>query len=136
LANVLAVHLIRHVSSPRTPGSGRDGTLPQSRLRAVVEYIEGHLDVGPSLAEMAAVARLSPYHFARQFRAATGLPPHQYIIARRVERAKHLLQARTELSLAQVAARAGFSDQGQLSHHFKRHVGVTPGRFRAPARID
>jgi AraC family transcriptional regulator len=54
--------------------------------------MEGHLDGGPTLAEMAAVARLSPYHFARQFKTATGLPPHQYLIGRRVERAKGLLQ--------------------------------------------
>ena len=79
---------------------------------------------------MAAVARLSPYHFARQFKAATGLPPHQYVIARRVERARQLLQRRGDLSLAEVAARAGFSDQSQFSHHFKRLVGVTPGQFR------
>ena len=84
---------------------------------------------------MGAVARLSPYHFARQFKAATGLPPHQYVIARRVERAKQLLQAGTGLSLAEVAADAGFSDQSQLSRHFKRLVGVTPGQFRTPARI-
>jgi AraC family transcriptional regulator len=84
---------------------------------------------------MAAVARLSPYHFARQFKKATGLPPHQYVIARRVERAKQLLQAKTGLSLAEVAARAGFSDQSQFCHHFKRLVGVTPGQFRRSARI-
>ena len=82
----------------------------------------------------AAVARLSPYHFARQFKAATGLPPHQYVTARRVERAKQLLQGAGGLSLAEVAARAGFSDQSQFTRHFKRHVGVTPGRFRVPAR--
>jgi AraC-like DNA-binding protein len=56
-------------------------------------------------------------------------------VARRVERAKELLQAGTELSLAQVAADVGFSDQSQLCHHFKRLVGVTPGQFRTPARI-
>jgi AraC family transcriptional regulator len=85
---------------------------------------------------MAAVAHLSPYHFARQFKAATGLPPHQYVITRRVERAEHLLQAGTDRSLAELAAHAGFSDQSQLfSRHFKRLVGVTPGRFRMPARI-
>jgi AraC family transcriptional regulator len=133
LANVLAVHLIRHVSAPRRPERGRDGVLPRGRLRAVVEYIEDHLDAGPSLEQLAAVARLSPYHFARQFKAATGLPPHQYVIARRVERAKELLQAGTDLPLAEVAAQAGFSDQSQFSHHFKRLVGVTPGRFRTPA---
>jgi AraC family transcriptional regulator len=84
---------------------------------------------------MAAVARLSPYHFARQFKAATGLPPRQYVIARRVERAKQLLQGGVDSSLAEVAARAGFADQSHFCHHFRRRVGVTPGRFRTPARI-
>jgi AraC family transcriptional regulator len=135
LANVLAVHLIRHVMAPRQPEPQRDGVLPRGRLRAVVEYIEEHLDASPTLEQIAAVARLSPYHFARQFKAATGLPPHQYVIVRRVERARHLLQAGTDLSLAQVAVSAGFSDQSQFSHHFKRVVGVTPGQFRTPARI-
>jgi AraC family transcriptional regulator len=135
LANVLAVHLIRHVLTPRRVERGRDGVLPRGRLRAVVEYIEEHLDVGPSLEQMAAVTRLSTYHFARQFKAATGLPPHQYVIARRVERARQLLQAGTDLSLAEVAADVGFSDQSQFSRHFKRHVGVTPAQFRMPARI-
>jgi AraC family transcriptional regulator len=136
LANLLAVHLIRHIQAPpRRSERGRDGTLPQGRLRAVVEYVEEYLDIGPSLGQMAAVSRLSAYHFARQFKAATGLPPHQFVIARRVERAKGLLQAGTDLSLAEVAAHAGFSDQSQFTHHFKRLVGVTPGQFRTPARI-
>jgi AraC family transcriptional regulator len=135
LANVLAVHLIRHVSAPRQPARRRDGVLPRGRLRAVAEYIEEHLDAGPSLDQMAAVARLSPYHFARQFKTATGLPPHRYVIMRRVERASQLLQTGTELSLAEVAAHAGFSDQSQFTRHFKRLVGVTPGQFHTPARI-
>jgi AraC family transcriptional regulator len=135
LANLLAVHLIRHVLAPPIPAHGRDGTLPRGRLRAVVEYIEEHLDAGPSLDEMAAVARVSAYHFARQFKTATGLPPHQYVIARRVERARQILQEGTDLSLADVAAHAGFSDQSHFSRHFKRLVGVTPGQFRTPARI-
>src|SRR5262249_26556824 len=84
---------------------------------------------------MAAVARLSVYHFARQFKRATGLPPHQYVILRRVERAKHLLQTGSDFSLAEVAASAGFSDQSQFSHHFKRLVGVTPGQFRMSESI-
>jgi AraC family transcriptional regulator len=63
----------------------------------------------------------------------TGLPPHQYVITRRVERAKQFLQQDSELSLAEIAACAGFSDQSQFSHHFKRLVGVTPRQFRTPA---
>ncbi|HEV3259257.1 MAG TPA: AraC family transcriptional regulator [Gemmataceae bacterium] len=134
LANVLAVHLIRHVLAPHQPARRRDGTLPRARLRAVVEYIEEHLNAGPTLEQLAAVARLSPHYFARQFQRATGLPPHQYVVMRRVERAQHLLQAGTDLSLAEVAACAGFSDQSQFCHHFKRLVGVTPGLFRTHAR--
>jgi AraC family transcriptional regulator len=135
LANVLAVHLLRHVLAPRQPERGRDGALPRGRLRAVVEYIEEHLDASPSLEQMAEVAGLSPYHFARQFRTATGLPPHQYVIARRVERAKELLQVGTNLSLTEVATCAGFSDQSHFSHHFRRLVGITPGQFRMSARM-
>jgi len=136
LANVLAVHLIRHVSAPRQPARRRDGTLPRARLRAVVEYIEEHLDAGPTLEQMAAIARLSPNYFVWQFKRATGLPPHQYVIARRVERAKQLVQAGSAFSLAEVAAHAGFSDQSQFSHHFKRLLGVTPGQFRTRVRTD
>ena len=136
LANVLAVHLIRHVLAPRRPERGRDGVLPRGRLRAVFEHVEEHLDAGLTLEQMAAVARLSAYHFARQFKAATGLPPHQFVILRRVERAKVLLQGSGDLSLAEVAAHAGFSDQSQFSNHFKRLLGVTPGQFRTRVRTD
>ena len=134
LANVLVVHLIRHVLAPRRPERGRDGVLPRGRLRAVLEYVEERLDAGLSLKQMAAVARLSAYHFARQFKAATGLPPHQFVILRRVERARLLLQG-GDLSLAEVAAHAGFSGQSVFCHHFKRLVGVTPRQFRMSARI-
>jgi AraC family transcriptional regulator len=134
LANLLAVHLIRHVSAPRQPTHRRAGTLPRAKLRAVVEYVEEHLDTGPTLEQMAAIARLSPNYFASQFNRATGLPPHQYVIARRVERAKQLLQTESDFSLAEIAASAGFSDQSQFSHHFKRLIGVTPGQFRTRVR--
>jgi AraC family transcriptional regulator len=123
------------VLAPRRLARGPDGALPRGRLRAVVEYIEEHLEASPTLEQIAAVARLSPYHFARQFKTATGLPPHEYVIARRVERAKQFLQGGGDLSLAEAAAHAGFSDQSQLSRHFKRLVGVTPGQFRMSARI-
>ena len=134
LATVLAVHVIRHVLTPRQPARRRAGTLPRAKLRAVVEYVEEHLDGSSTLEQLAAVARLSPNYFVSQFKRATGLPPHQYVILRRVERARQLLQTGTELSLAEVAVHAGFSDQSQFSHHFKRIVGVTPAQFRTRVR--
>jgi AraC family transcriptional regulator len=135
LANVLAVHLIRNASAPRPPARRTYGALPSGKLRAVLEHIEEHLDAGLTLEQMAEVAHLSAYHFARQFKATNGVPPHQYVLARRVERAKQLLQQDGDLSLAEIAAGVGFSDQSQFSHHFKRLVGVTPGQFRRSARI-
>jgi AraC family transcriptional regulator len=134
LANLIAVHLLRNISAPQRPARRMDAALPRARLRAVVEYIEGHVHTALTLEQMAAVAHLSAYHFARQFKAATGLSPHQYVIARRVERAQQLLREGDDLSLAAVAAGAGFSDQSQFSHHFKRRLGMTPGQFRRSAR--
>jgi AraC family transcriptional regulator len=135
LANIMAVNLIRNAIVPRCTARRPSGALRQKKLGAVVEYIEEHLDADLTLEQIAAVAHLSPYHFARQFKAATGLPPHQYVIARRVERAQQLLHE-GELSLAEVAVSAGFSDQSQLTQSFKRLVGITPGQFLKSARIE
>ncbi|HZC35133.1 MAG TPA: AraC family transcriptional regulator [Chthoniobacterales bacterium] len=134
-ANVLAVHLIRHVTGSRRDLASADGVLPRRKLHMVIEYIMENLGGNPTVEQMAAVAHVSPSHFARQFRAATGLPPHQYVIARRVERAQHLLRACDELSLTEVSFRVGFTDQSHFSLHFKRIVGVTPRQFRISERI-
>jgi AraC family transcriptional regulator len=133
LGNVLAVHLLRHfcASGPADPRPG--GVLSKPRLRAVIEHIHEHLDAELSLDHLAALAHMSPYHFARLFKKSTGLPPHQYVIARRVERAKELLRDRDPLPLAEVAVETGFSSQSHFTHHFKRCVGVTPRRFQTDA---
>jgi AraC family transcriptional regulator len=130
LANVVAVHLIRHFAPADRVAHRPRGGLSERKLRAALEYIEDHLDSELTLDAIAAVAHLSPYHFARMFKTSTGLPPHRYVITRRVERAKRLLRDGGDLSLAQVAARSGFWDQGHFTRHFKRLVGVTPKRFR------
>jgi AraC family transcriptional regulator len=136
LATVLAVQLLRQVLAPRRPARGRDGALPRGTLRTVVAYIEDHLDAGLTLEQLAAAAHRSPYHFARQFKAATGMPPHQYVIARRVARAQQLLHPDRDLSLAEIAARVGFPDQSHFAQHFKRLVGVTPRQFRLAASFS
>ena len=130
LGNVLAVHLLRHFSAAGPADDRPGGVLPRHKLRAVIDYIHEHLDAELSLDHLAAVAHVSPYHFARLFKNSTGLPPHQYVIARRVERAKELLRDRERLPLAEVAAEVGFADQSHFTRHFKRLVGVTPRRFR------
>jgi len=135
LRNLLAVHLLRHASALPPPARRREGALPQRKLHTVIEYIEEHLNADLSLAQIAKAAHTSAFHFARQFKAATGMPPHQYVIARRVERAQQLLGESDDLALAEIATGVGFSDQSQFSTHFKRVVGVTPREFRKSARI-
>jgi AraC family transcriptional regulator len=130
LANVLAIHLIRHFLGPRRLIGRSDGVLPRRKFQTVVEYIMQNLEGNLTLEQMASLVHISPYHFARQFKATTGLPPHQYVITRRVERAQQLLRRYGDLSLGEIALRVGFSDQSQFCFHFKRVVGVTPGQFR------
>jgi AraC family transcriptional regulator len=113
----------RQLPRPRRPQS-----LPAAPLRRVLDYLDANLAGAVSLADLAAVARVSVFHFARQFRAAVGEAPHRYLIRLRVERAKGLIRE-GRLSLAQVAAAVGFADQSHLNRHFKRLAGVTPGQF-------
>jgi AraC family transcriptional regulator len=132
-ANVLAVHLIRHITGPGRLKAAADGVLPRPKVRRVIEYIMENLENNPTLQQMARVVHLSSYHFARQFKAATGLAPHQFVIARRIERAQNLLRTNDELGLAEVAFRSGFANQSHFCFHFKRITGVTPRRFRDDA---
>jgi AraC family transcriptional regulator len=133
LATILSVQLIRYITGAHRLPPSVDSVLPRRKLRTLIEYIMENLGGSPTLEQMAAVAHLSPYHFVRQFKAATGLPPHQYVIARRVERAQHLMRVDGELGLVEVAHRVGFSNQTDFSFHFKRIAGVTPGQFRISA---
>ena len=97
----------------------------------VAEYVEAHLAEPLGLADLAAVACLSPFHFHRAFRDLTGLTPHRFVQARRVERARALLA--TDMALAQVALATGFASQSHFGEVFKAHTGATPGAFRAEA---
>jgi AraC family transcriptional regulator len=104
-------------------------TLPNWRLRRVVKYVDEQLDESISLADMAAVAGLSPMHFAAQFKLATGMRPHHYLIARRIQRAKHLLDG-TQHTVLDVALAVGFRTQAHFTTVFKQRESVTPARWR------
>jgi AraC family transcriptional regulator len=99
------------------------------RLRRALDLMEAKLAEDVSLAELAAAAAMSPFHFARVFRAALGRPPHQELIARRIDRAKALLRS-TSLPVADVAYQCGWQDGSKFIAAFRKHVGVTPGAFR------
>ena len=131
LAAGIAVRLARaHSTSPSAPArTPVRGGLPPRRLRLVREHVEANLADEVALADLAAVAGLSPSHFCRAFRQSTGLSPHQYLIQRRLEQAKELL-AESQLPIAEVALAAGFASQSHLNAHFVRALGTTPRRFR------
>lgn len=128
LANVLAVHLLRHYSSSSNAPLFSGG-LSGQRLRRVLSFIADNYESDLSLAELALVAGMSAFHFAREFKRATGLPPHQYLIRFRVERAKALL-AESRLPLVEVSSRAGFSHQSHFTRLFRRLTGTTPQSYR------
>jgi AraC-like DNA-binding protein len=105
----------------------RDPALAR-RLR---ELLDERVVEGLSLEEAAGVVQAHPAHLVRAFSAAYGIAPHQYLTSRRVDRARRLLLAGQ--GPAEVAALTGFHDQAHLTRHFKRLVGVTPGRYRTGA---
>jgi transcriptional regulator GlxA family with amidase domain len=78
---------------------------------------------------LAEIAQLSVHHFARAFRQSLGIPPHNYIVQRRVEHAQRLLR-NTNLPLSEIAIEAGFTDQSHLARHFRTIIGVSPGLAR------
>ncbi|MFO0618523.1 MAG: AraC family transcriptional regulator [Polyangiaceae bacterium] len=102
--------------------------LSKRRLDRVLELVRARFADGLTLAEMAAVAGLSPFHFARAFRHAVGRAPHQYVVGARVDEARRLLLQ--GVRPADAAIRAGFHSQGHLTRHMRRVLGVTPAALR------
>jgi AraC family transcriptional regulator len=129
LAAALAVHLLRNSGlSRRSPIPHRGGLAPR-QFRCVLEYIEAHLAEELGLVELAAIVGLSPHYFGEAFRISSGRSPHRYVMERRVERARDLLQGE-DRPIGDIAYAAGFSSQSHFTANFRRITGITPGRFR------
>lgn len=128
LTNALSAHLIRHYSASKQKISSYSGGF-QHKLRWAIEYINENLDKNLTLSEIAATLGMSPYHFARAFKQLTGLPPHQYLVERRLEQAKTLL-AKTDLAIAEIAYRVGFANQSHFTTLFRKHTAITPKAYR------
>jgi AraC family transcriptional regulator len=108
--------------------------LPAWRLRRVIEFIDGHLSATIRVADLAGLAQLSEGHFHRAFRATTGRTPLQFIHERRATMAKQLL-ARSKLSVAQVALRAGFLSPAHFARVFRSMTGQSPSQYRRSFQI-
>lgn len=137
LRNLLTVHLIRNYSSignvkrsqltKQTTGSVRP--LDALQVKQLQDFIEENIDQKLSLEKLAAIVHLSQFHFVRVFKEAFGTTPHRYIIQRRLERAKILLDV-TRLSIQEVAIGIGYANQSHFTTQFRKYVGTTPVAYR------
>jgi len=124
LLSALTHLIIRHADDPHAPrrvGRERRAT---GRARA---YLEANFARNVSLSELSALVGLSRYHLARAFTREAGMPPHLYLEAVRIRRARELLER--PVSIAETALAVGYADQAHLTRRFKRQLGITPGQY-------
>jgi AraC family transcriptional regulator len=120
------------------PGEADQGrrqirALQKWRLKRVTEYVDNHLPDKIRLLDLAAVAGLSRMHFASQFRVATGLRPHEFLLRRRIRRSEELLRS-SSMAIVEIALSVGFQTQAHFSTVFKRFVGFTPRQWRTASQ--
>lgn len=129
MATGLAARIVRNHSSLTRASRDRRAPMTGSKLKAVLGYIEDHLERDLGLAEIADVAGLSVSHFKILFRKSVGMPPHQYVIRRRVERAATQLRE-GKIPIGQIALANGFCHQSHLAMHVRRVLGASPQQLR------
>ncbi|OQW48859.1 MAG: hypothetical protein A4S16_05645 [Proteobacteria bacterium SG_bin6] len=125
LMRAIAAVLVRS----NDPGPRERVHLSPAKLSRVLAYIEANLDSDISLSALAAVAGLSPFHFSRTFKLATGESPYHYVSLRRLARAQQLLSD-SQLPLVQIALECGFASQSHFTSVFSKALGTSPGRYR------
>jgi len=123
--------ILRPALAVDAPGAGEFavGGLAPWQLRRVDQYVCDNLEQRISTADLASIAKLSPSHFTRAFKASVGCPPHAYILQQRIERAKELMLNSSE-SLVQIALICGLADSAHLSRTFRAHEGCSPASWR------
>ena len=133
LAQALTAHLIGAWSSAgdrhRRPSNEQGRGLAAWQVRLLTDRPAADLTAEPSLEELAVLADRSAAHVCRAFATATGLPPHRWLLARRIERARDLL-SNSDLPVAEIAAAVGYDDPSYFARLFKRRTGVTPQAWR------
>lgn len=129
IVNAICLRLAERYATTKSDLAPRRGGLPLARLNRVLEFIHANLDQKVSLSALAEASSMNMFYFASLFRKSMGVSPHQYVLDRRVERAKQLLCDR-KLSVLDVALQVGFSHANNFARAFRRHAGISPGRFR------
>lgn len=126
----VALSMLAEFLTDDAPKSAVRLTAPQiRRIGDVLRYVDAHYDEEIGLDEFAGVARLSPYHFLRVFRAHVGTTPHQYLTRVRLMRSAEALRQSSE-SVTRVAFASGFRDLSHFTHCFKKAFGLSPGAYR------
>lgn len=127
-SNALAAHLVNSFDTRSVPLQKGPPSLTSRQLSAVLDYFESNISRPIELAEIAAVANVSRFHFTRLFKVSTGVTPMAYLEGSRIDRAQALIRA-GELRLSEVALATGFADQAHFTRRFHLHTGVTPGYY-------
>jgi len=126
----LGVYLVGSYAARRsTPLSPKRG-MPACRLRRVLDYIDENLTRDLAVTTLASVAGMSPHYFSELFRESVGCSPHQYVLRRKIERAKECLR-NPKRSVLEAGLAAGFENPSHFARAFRRFVGATPRQFRA-----
>jgi AraC family transcriptional regulator len=132
-ADCISMAIVARLLASANRGAGPDqpksGKLARWRLKRAIDYVEAHLNNPVSLADVASSAGLTRMHFAAQFRAATALRPHEYLLRRRIERAQEMLVG-TSMRLVDIALSVGFQSQSHFTRVFKRYAGQPPRAWR------
>ncbi|MDX0371785.1 helix-turn-helix domain-containing protein [Sinorhizobium meliloti] len=129
LITLLGVHVLRRYSSAAKPLKPVDGGLSTIATNRVREYLHEHFRRKLTISELAATCGLSPGYFTQAFAKTFGMPPHRYVLERRLDFAEKLL-AGTEMPVAEIAFLSGFSSQSHLTNVMKTHRDKTPRQFR------
>ena len=129
IITALTAHLIRNYANftPQLPREYRG--LAPNKLDNVIDYIQTYLELNLGIGELADLSGLSPFYFSRLFKESTGFTPYQYISQQRMNKAKQLLQ-NSDITIAEIALRCGFSSQSSFSTAFRKALGVTPKVYR------
>jgi AraC family transcriptional regulator len=128
LAQALAARLLRQHSTSANSSPLPQGGFTKLQLQRATDFMQAHLGDSLTLVDLAQATGLSPSHFARRFKVTTGLPPHQFLMQLRVERAKRMLAGGT--TIIEIALACGFTHQEHMTRIFRRAVGMTPAAFR------
>ena len=132
LGLAVCVHLLRQRFGKDSYVAKKGGIAPRA-LRRVIDYIESNLESPLRMASLAEISRLSQYRFTHNFKSATGVPPYQYVLRTRLDRAKQMLR-QTDLSVLDIAYAVGCQSISRFNALFRRELGTTPTNYRASFR--